>query len=285
VVSAAAIRKGRAFGRTVRQYYFDISTWWTRQFSDQRERIFGCLVSASTGPFRFDRWQRVVHYRYSTCPLSCLGSVRTLAGGRFNFGGMAPLNFAPFPALYLAEDRNTSWVERYGQTLQNSEGLTKEELALTRTESVAYVSVSGQLERVIDLGASNRLEDLVTVMREFVVPSGLVVRARALKLDEPGPPETTLQLVDEILDPNWRFLPMVADTPSFSQRFGQLCMAAGIPAILYPSTRVTTGQRCLAVFPSTFAGATSEVSLDDPAPPGTTHTCLNADTFARFLET
>jgi hypothetical protein len=160
------------------------------------------LVSASVGPFILSRWQRLVPYRYSTCPLSCAGSVLVVSGGRFNFGAFEPLNWPPFPALYLAEDRKTAWAERYGRVHELA-GLTSEELALTSPESVTCVSVSGTVERVIDLTVPNRLRTYAEVTATFSVSAELKRRARRLgfpvpdfALDDEAPPAATHTLLD-----------------------------------------------------------------------------------------
>jgi hypothetical protein len=64
---------------------------------------------------------RIVDYRYSLDPLSTAGSVRN-DGGRFNIGAaLSPGAFTAFPALYVAEDYPTAFLERFGSRLLTGE--------------------------------------------------------------------------------------------------------------------------------------------------------------------
>lgn len=59
-------------------------------------------------------WGRAIQYKYSDTPLSCVGSTKWV-GGRFNYGvDIDSSRFAPFPALYLAEDMETGLREMQG---------------------------------------------------------------------------------------------------------------------------------------------------------------------------
>lgn len=51
----------------------------------------------------------------------------------------------------------------------------------------------------------------------------------------------------------------------FSQIYGRLCSAAGVHAVLYPSTRDDT-RRCLALMPQNWRGSDSFVELQGPVP-------------------
>jgi hypothetical protein len=263
---------------------FDINASnWARQVAARPDDILRSLVTASLGPFEVERWQRLVSYRYSACPLSCAGSTKSLAGGRFNFGAFDPLNFPPFPALYLAEDRDTAWSEKYGYVLDGPTKLTRAELALTKTESVSCLSVSGSVERIIDLRDTTRLTSFLAIVATFTVPPDLLARARAWKI-HPKYPQTMDDLLARLLDKNWRGYPMGFDIPAPSQFFGQLTLAAGVDGVVYPSTRTNDGKCCMALFPSNFSGSASAISIDDPVPPGATHTTLTADTYRDFID-
>jgi hypothetical protein len=284
VVSLEHIRRGRQAGVAAAAFFSDVESCWARQVSARRVDILRAIAAASVGPFVFKRWQRVVPYRYAMTPLSCAGSVKTQAGGRFNYGGFDDLRYPPFPALYLAEDRETAWAERYGHALAEPGGLTAEELALTRQESVLYLSVSGMIERVVDLREPERLEALVAILRDFEMPAEITRRARELNLPSPTFWTTVDELLEAILDKNWRFCPMILDIPSPPQSFGQLVSASEIGGIVYQSTRAAGGRCCLAVFPPNFSGGVSEVRIDDMAPPSATHTRLDAQTYRDFLQ-
>jgi hypothetical protein len=285
VLSADAIRRSIAAAKEFGELIFGLNvSSWTRQIAGVREDILKSLVTASLGPFSFQRWQRILGYRYSNSPLSCAGSVKGMAGGRFNYGSFDRLNFQPFPALYLAENRDTAWSERYGQMLETPNALTHEELALTRRESVTYVSVSGKIERVVDLRDPTRLQSFAAIVSGFKVPPDLLARARKLKMRPlPRFPRDVHELTERLLEKEWRKFPMGFDMPSPSQQFGQLVLAAGIGGVLFPSTRGKGGALCLALFPANFAGGDSEVVVDDVAPAAATHTGLSAATYRAFL--
>ena len=66
------------------------------------------------GPVEFQRWSRLLDYQFSNQPLSREGSVKG-DGGRFNIGRtLNPASYTPFPALYVAEDFQTAFRERFG---------------------------------------------------------------------------------------------------------------------------------------------------------------------------
>lgn len=284
ILSAASIKRSVAATKQFAELIFDVNVAsWRRQAAAVREEILRSMVVASLGPFEFQRWQRVVTYRYSHAPLSCAGSVVSLAGGRFNYGAFDPVSSPAFPALYVAEDRETAWSERYGYTLSEPTALTASELALTRTESIAYLSVSGRVQRVVDLREPERLEPFLAIVRAFNLGPDLMARARALNMN-PTFVKDTDSLIALLLDRDWRFFPMGFDVPAFSQQFGQLVLAAGIGGIVYPSTRTTGGRCCVALFPANFAESTSEVTIDDAAPPDATHTRLDSANYRDFLD-
>lgn len=168
-VSAISVHQDREFVREAAEVYCDLDTAWRRQVADRRDEINAVLMTASA-PFKVEGWQRLLQYRYSQSPLSCAGSVLLEEGGRFNHGCFAPLTFPAFPALYLAEDRETAWLERYSISQDADGEFSPAELMLRQKESVAYVSVSGALDRVVDLSRPERLDDLVTILATFEIP-------------------------------------------------------------------------------------------------------------------
>jgi hypothetical protein len=118
----------------------------------------------------------------------------------------------------------------------------------------------------------------------FDVPPDLLARARKFgRLLSPKYPKTMDDLLTRLLEKTWRGYPMLFDLPSHSQFFGQLVLAAGIGGIVYPSTRVDDAKVCIAIFPGNFAGSTSALAVDDPLPPGASHTKLTCDTYREFL--
>ena len=119
----------------------------------------------------FERWARIVDYRYSSEPLSAAGSVKR-EGARFNMGAaLNPVTFLPFPALYIAENYPTAFIERFGSDPTSStRGLAPEELALRSPGSFTHVSLRGQIELVMDVRETQSLQQMAMVLRRFALP-------------------------------------------------------------------------------------------------------------------
>lgn len=240
------------------QYYSELAF--------QRNRIREQLKTAlreKSQPFEFQKWQRVVRYKYSLEPLNTKGSL-TDPGGRFNVGQIDPARYPAFPALYLAKDKGTAFAEVLGRET-NIDSLTPEELALTKPDSITVVSVSGKLESVLDIRQRSNLTAFVNLIRDFKLSKSLVLNARRLRFP--------LQLIRSAKElgtvlelQNWRNWPMIFDVPSACQVFGSLVMNAGIEGILYGSA--ITKRECLVIFPQNFLNSPSFLELDDPAPSG-----------------
>lgn len=164
------VRRWRSKAREILTFYWDYYSALLHQRSGIAGEIREALSMAIDGPCRFDKWQRVVDYCYSLEPLSARGSVVTDPGGRFNIGDIAPEKLPPFPALYLAEDVDTALFERFAAPNEKTEGLTALDLALEREESIALLSVSGELDAVIDVCDEKRLEPFVSVISKVKVP-------------------------------------------------------------------------------------------------------------------
>ena len=249
-----------------------------------RSRIYDSLKRSLLGPakpYQFANWQRAIKYKYSLEPLSARGSLVD-PGGRFNIGEIDTTRFVAFPALYLASDKPTALAELLGRS-DSLQSLTPYELALTKPNSITLVSVSGQLESVLDIHSSQVLAAFVDLIKDFQLSPALKRKARKL-----GLPPRALILVrsitflhKELLKNNWRRWPMHFDVPSSSQIFGQIAKEAGIEGILFPSA--LTGEPCLVVYPQNLAHSSSYVELDDPAPSKNVRGRIDAATFGDFI--
>lgn len=124
--------------------------------------------SQLSGPFRFEGWARVVDYRFALDPLSLEGSIRR-DGGRFNIGAaIDPAAYTPFPALYLAEDFETAFRERFGiERTHKRAGLSAEELVLRGPGSFTSVELRGMVELVLDVGRREVLTPAASVLATF----------------------------------------------------------------------------------------------------------------------
>jgi hypothetical protein len=215
----------------------------------------------------FERWARIVDYRYSFAPLSAAGSVRR-DGGRFNMGAaLNPVTFQPFPALYIAENYSTAFMERFGSDPAASHhGLAPDEIALRSPGSFTHMALRGQLELVLDVRDTRSLQAVTAVLRRFALPDRVRRLARLLGMRSPPPlVRSAAALQRQLMHRDWRTLPMQFDLPSNSQVFGRMAAAAGTHGILYSSVR-HEGSACLALFTQNWSGSDSFVEVMDGAP-------------------
>ena len=244
-------------------YHWDYFSELAKQRNHDFEKIKKALISSCTSDFTFDGWQRAVKYKYSLHPLSTVGSLSYI-GGRFNAGVDVNTNVPHHPALYIAMNKDTAMQETLGQETAQHPKLTPQEIALTNPQSQTFVSVSGKLDKVLDLRSPAQLKQLMLVLKHFKVSSDLAKRARELGIDPPGIIQTAKLLLDTILDDNWRNYPVNLEVPSNSQILGHLLLLSGIDGVVYPSK--FTGKDCVAIFPQNFEGGTSFVKFDNEAP-------------------
>jgi len=237
--------------------------------ASQRHVVYSELqntIIANCTSFNFSKWQRAVKYKYALHPLCTIGSYQ-FTGGRFNYGNSINTELSAFPALYIAQDKDTAIQEHLGQEpISNGSKLTPRDLALTATDSEALVSVSGQIEKVFDLTNKNNLNSFVDLIKQFKPSNHLIQMAREAKMGKmPLIIKSVAKLLDSLLDPHWRSAPDNYDIPSNSQIFGHMCYTASIEGILYPSK--FTKKHCLVVFPNNFPNTSSFVTLDGELPP------------------
>jgi RES domain-containing protein len=240
-------------------------------------RLLAALRFAARRQYEFADWCRIVDYRYSLAPLSVAGSLKV--GGRFNIGNdLEPATFTPFPALYLAESFETALREKFGRTPPSSR-LSAADLALRRPTSFAQVRLRGSIDAVLDLNDVASLRGFVDVLARFKLPRRVHELARSLGLRVPGLIRTVSTLQRQLLDPNWRMVPMQYDLPSNSQVFARIAVAAGLHGILYPSTRANDAP-CLALFPQNWTGSDSWIEVSDACPEGARLSRLDGTTTA-----
>jgi RES domain-containing protein len=245
----------------------------------EQRRLRQALIIALQGvkpvTHSLTQWVRIVTYQYSLEPLSCAGSLRDI-GGRFNAGAeLDDGTLKPWPALYIAENLETAFREKFQLTQTDSvDGLTPQELALEHGVSHTTVFVKGQLHSVFDMTGSRSLEAVAQVLRRIKMPQ----RARQLKTKLAIPVgaltmvQTGAQLHDVALKHNWRLQPVQFGLPAPSHTLADLIRAAGFEAILYRSTKGSG--KCLAVFPDLLASG-SFIELSDQPPTAQTHLRLD----------
>ena len=245
--------------------YFDLEPCRQRN----EARLFDALRSQALSSFSFEGWSRIVDYRYGMEPLSLAGSLKG-EGGRFNIGSdLSPAAFTAFPALYLAEDYEAAFRERFASPASLRDGgLSAQEFALRSPGSFTQLRLRGLVENVIDVGNLEALKPFASVLRQFPIPKDIRRLARTLGLRPlPGLIRSPITLQRQLLHPNWRMLPQQFDFPANSQIFGRIAAAAGLHGILYLSAR-QVAKRCLALFPQNWGDGGSVVEITDQAPDG-----------------
>lgn len=250
----------------------------------ERRRLRSELISAlqciPESTIDLSQWVRFVTYKYSLEPLSCAGSLQYI-GGRFNAGAELDSNtLNPWPALYLAEDYETAFREKF--QLRSDElvdGLSPQELALQQGGSHTVVILRGHLSRVFDMTSVHALAPIAKVLRQIKMPARARQIQRSLKIPDNGifMMRTGKQLHDAALRPNWRVLPIQFGLPAPSQILADLIRAADFEAILYQSTKGPG--KCLVVYPDRLQDG-SFVELIDDAPSACKYRRLDEDSAA-----
>ncbi len=267
-------RAGRNLERLSQALYFEIE----RHRAENAEGLVDAIRSRLKGPFQFEDWARIVDYRYTLEPLSVAGSVQH-DGGRFNIGGaLNPAVSPAFPALYLAEDLDTAFLERFGieRTAQLG-GLSGEEIALRKPGSFTHVAVRGKIELLFDVGDVDALRPFASIIAGFKMPALVRTLSRQLRMTSPPSLVRSAGMLQaQLLHPNWRLQPAQYDLPSNSQIFGRICAAAGAHGIRFPSARLSS-RHCLALFPQNWTGSDSYVEVTGALPPAATCVRLDGD--------
>ncbi len=232
--------------------------------------LLDALRSQTLRSYAFKHWSRIVDYRYSLDPLSTMGSLKG-DGGRFNIGAeLSPGTFTPFPALYVAEDYETAFGERFGRAdKRRARTLSADELALRAPASFTQVRLNGNIEQVIDVGDLDSLKPFIDILRTFPVPRVVLQTVRQLGLRQTSWLIRSASLLQrKLLHPNWSLVPAQFDLPANSQIFARLAVAAGLHGILYPSSK-QSGKHCMALFIQNWSNSGSFVEISDPVPKGT----------------
>lgn len=247
-----------------------------------RSELLDALRGVGPVPFQFSTWVRAVTYRFSLAPLSSAGSLQDI-GGRFNAGvELDEKTLAPWPALYIAEDFETAFREKFqlaSDSLVN--GLTPQDMALQPGASMSVVQFRGRLSEVFDLTSSASLAPAAKIFRRIEMPakSKRLMKKLGLRDADFFMLKTARQLFDAVLKENWRAYPRQFGLPAASQTLAELIRAAGYEAILYQSSKGPG--KCLAVFPDRLLRG-SFVELADAAPQGVKHERLDNATAAEL---
>lgn len=243
-----------------------------------RKELLAALQAPAFAPFEFQDWVRIIPYRYCLSPLSARGSLNGI-GGRFNAGRDIPSHVvAPWPALYLAENFDTAFREKYGSARNDLRGpLKPEELALQTPESITSIRLNGQISRVFDLTDTAKLKPFCEALARCKMPREVAVVLRRLKIRqrEITIVKTPAQLQAAVMAHNWRQWPVQFEVPAHGQILASLLIAAGYEAIVYRSSK--SDKRCLAVFPSNIGSNDTRIELAPGYPEQVDHSRLDMD--------
>ncbi len=270
--------EGKRLNQEHIKYQWDFYSELAYQRSQIQDQLILSIQESCLANFKIDSWQRVTKWKYSNHPFSTVGSLVSF-GGRFNIGGdiSSSDTLKTFQALYLAEDQGTAQVEALGQAATTI-SLTIEEISLSNKNSFACTSISGQLDRVIDLTDKQSLTKFVKLISKFKIPQSILNSAKRLGIPAPTLIKSSGPLLKSFLADNWRKEPAQFDIPANSQIFGQLAYLAGMDGVVYPS--VKTGKNCLAIYPSNFDGRDSVLTLDDEPPELWTPKAISSENFS-----
>ncbi|MDI1245182.1 MAG: RES family NAD+ phosphorylase [Rhodoferax sp.] len=228
-----------------------------------------------SSPLQMQGWVRIVDYEFTNAPLSSAGSL-TGFGSRFNAGmDLDYGTLSPWPALYLAENYETAYREKFQlKSTEVIDGLKPEELALQHDRSHTTVILQGRMNRVFDMTQPRNLDAVAKVLKKIKMPD----RVKSLKKKLRMKPTDLLMiqsgqaLYDAVLKHNWRIQPAQFGLPARSHILAELIRSAGFEAILYKST-MGPG-KCIAIFPDKVSDS-AHVALVDKAPPEVKHTRLD----------
>lgn len=240
------------------------------------EDLVAALRVAQPRLLALNHWNRIVDYQYSLEPLSAAGSLAR--GGRFNIGrDLDPGVFPPFPALYMAEDYETTYREKFGApSVAGTDGLTGAELSLQAPGSFASVTLDGEIQQLFDLTTLAALRPFARIISQFEMPTELITLAKRIGIKSPWLVTTPAKLRETLLAPGWRGMPAQLEVPANSQILGRMLIEAGFEGVLYPSSR--GDGECIALFPEVLINSESYVELSDPAPAQLGHRRLDSTT-------
>ena len=218
--SISDLTRWDALKERILRYHWDLYSALAYERRKIAAQIHLALLEAASGRHEFTGWQRQVRYKYSLSPLSPKGSLIE-PGGRFNISDMNPDQLPPFPALYIAEDKETT-LQEAGQQPERTPELSPLDLALIKKESISIISVSGKLASIIDLHQPDTLKPFLNLIKGFSIPKTILQTAKKIGLEDPLLMQNIPALIESLLEPNWRAMCMQLDVPANCQIFGQL---------------------------------------------------------------
>jgi hypothetical protein len=252
--------------------YFDLE----RQRTANHDALCEALRAAGNVDVAVDGWSRVTDYRWSLTPLSSGGSLKGI-GGRFNIGSdLDRARGQQFPALYIAEDVDTAYLEFFGGAPEaHAGGLKLQEFALRRKSSFTTFALRGRVENALDLRTSSSLKEFAKIIATFDLSPDTRRFARRIGVPLRALMRTAREIHTRILlaPKAWRTEPHLFGIPAANQIFGRYAHDAGFEGVIYPSQQ--GGNACLAVYPDNLAG--TQIEVTGGTPDHATHLVMNKD--------
>lgn len=234
-----SLQKGAQLSRDHLKYQWDLYSELAFQRNVIAKDLMDAISESCIEDYEFESWQRAIQWKYINHPLCTIGSSKQY-GGRFNIGeDISPARMLKtFSALYIAQDQDTAKAEAFGSQVKQF-SLSPSEVSLTNKRSYGCISISGELDRVIDLTNPSSLTKFIRLISKFTIPQSIVDSASRLNLPSPTIINSKKLLLDSFLASDWRKEPAQCDIPANSQIFGQLAYEAGIDGILFESSKKT----------------------------------------------
>ncbi len=253
--------------------YFDLE----RQRAQHHKALCAALQSIPPIIVPVDSWGRVTDWRWSSSPLSPIGSIK-LTGGRFNIGQQPDrARGQHFPAIYAASTYATAMSEYLQYSATNTGRLSIFDLALRNEKSFTTFALRGHIDRALDLRTHSHLQPFVDIISKFTLNKDTVRRGRLHKIPPRALVKSTSILFNLLFaSPNrWRTDVILYGIPAPSQIFGRFVRDAGFEAVLYRSQQGTDD--CVAIFPENFANSSSVIRIASAPPDGATCFALDKD--------
>lgn len=215
--------------------YFDLE----RQRAANHDALCDALRNAGGVDIQVDGWARACDYRWSLTPLSPAGSLKGI-GGRFNVGSdLDRARGQEFPALYIAEDVDTAYLEFFGGPPEAHSGeLRLQEFALRRKSSFTTFTLRGRVENVFDLRTSISLKEFAKVIAAFELSTDTRRFARSIGVPPRALMRTAGQIHTRILvaPKAWRSEPQLFGIPA-ARYLVAMCAVRGLKEYLLLTTR------------------------------------------------
>lgn len=249
-------------GRLDRKYIRYFSSFYSHLASEREkilDKILDVMWSARTVNLEMTNASRIVDAIYQTHPLCSVGSISEPPGGRFNFA-MISSYFQDFQALYIANDYETAFRERFKETTGT---LTANELALRPINSFTHVRLNVRLDNCLDVRSKKTLEPLAELLSKIKATPEHRAQARKLGLGIPVTLQNASELFFQMTNPHYQHLPTWLDQPAPSQWLGHFARQAGFQGVVFPSVRNLEGFN-VAIFLDNFKDSSCQLRLVDP---------------------